>query len=63
MLGMDAQELPEEGTSSGKSSDDTVCSEKETIQQQKLFWIRNARIRLFIQKERLSCRDELYWPM
>ena len=33
MLGMDAQELPEEGTSSGKGSDDTVCSEEENIQQ------------------------------
>ena len=49
---------PEEGTcSGGKSVGVPICSEE----QRKLTWMRDTRIRLFMQMELMACRDESNW--
>ena len=48
MLVMDAQELPEEDTNSGKTLDGIMCSEEERMRNDKHIGMRDTRIRLFI---------------
>ena len=47
----------ERASSGGKGIDVPICSEKE----RKLAWMNDTRIRLFMQREVMSCRDELDW--
>ena len=52
--------IPNESTNSGgKGLGGSICSEEET----KLNWMRDTRIRLFMQMELLGSRDELDWSM
>ena len=49
----------EEGTNSGnKGFDRFVCSKEETIYKGNLTWMYDTRIRLVIQMELLTCKDE-----
>ena len=46
---------PEEGTSSGGNGFDVhICSEEE----RRMPWMRDTKIRLFMQMEVVACRDE-----
>ena len=60
MLVMDAQELPEEDTNSGKTLDD-MCSEEGTMRKEKHIRMRDTRITLFIEIELLTCGGALHW--